>query len=150
MTQLEWLTLVHVLAAIVWVGGAALLVIMGPRFGMSEHREDRLVFARITGRVGPIFTIAALVLLVAGIWMVADTPGWEFDQLWVTLGFTGVAAGAVLGMGFYGPQNRKLLAALESGSAEADALSRRIGLVSSLELVLLVVVVWAMVAKPGL
>jgi uncharacterized membrane protein len=150
MSKLEWLKLIHVLAAILWVGGAMLVNIYGARFGMSDNREERLTFAKQGQMAGLIFSICGVIVLLFGIWMVADVPAWEFSHAWVSIGFLGVAVGAVLGMAFYGPQARKLIAALESGDNAADAIGRRIAMVATAETVLLIVVIWAMVAKPGL
>lgn len=150
MSKFEWLKLVHVVAAIVWVGGGALLSLYGIRIAKSAGREERIAYVKQSQFAGIVFPIAALVLLGAGIWMVVDNPVWEFSQAWVTLGFTGVAVGAILGPVFYGPQGRRVLAELEAGDPAAEARGRRIGMVGIAETVLLLIVVWSMIAKPGL
>ena len=150
MTGYEWLKLFHILAVIVWVGGVLLVTMLGLKTATSASREERIVFTRQSQFAGMVFTISGLVTLAFGTWMVIDQEAWGFDQMWVSLGFLGVLVGAALGMGFYGPQGRKLLTELEADDPAADARAKRLGMVGLLESILLVVVVWAMVAKPGL
>jgi len=148
----DTLKLLHVLAATIWVGGAALLVFRGFRLSMNRDAgtQERLVFARDSLASGTVFAITGILTLVFGMWMVVDADGAiGWGDTWITFGFTGVALGAVLGQVFYGPQGRKLVAALESGDPAADAISRRLGMVSMLEILVLFVVIWAMVFKPG-
>ncbi len=150
MSKFESLKLAHTLAAIVWVGGAVLLTLYGAKMAGGASREERIGFTNQSLFAGTVFSIASLIVLGFGVWMVVDNPVWEFDQLWISLGFLGIAVGAVLGMGFYGPQGRKVIAELEAGDPAGEARSRRIGMVAMAETVLLLVVVWSMIAKPGL
>jgi uncharacterized membrane protein len=150
VSKFEWLKLVHTLAGIVWVGGAFLLSAYGIKMARGANREEQIAFARQSQFAGTLYGISALLLLGFGIWMVADNPAWDFDQLWVHLGFAGIVVGFVLGPFFYGPQSNKLIEELEAGDPAAVARSRRLGMVGSLETLLLIVVVWAMIAKPGL
>jgi uncharacterized membrane protein len=146
----DWLKFLHVAAATVWVGGTVLVVFYGMRLGSnrSATTERRIAFAKDNQAAGVVFTAAALLALAFGMWMVADAGiGW--GETWITFGFTGIAVGAALGMGFYGPQNRKLIAELEAGDPAARVRAQRIGMVSLAETVVLLVVVWAMVFKPG-
>jgi uncharacterized membrane protein len=144
-----WLNFIHVLAAISWVGGSILLQINGARLAGAD-RDRRLYFAQSAEAAGRFFAVAGITTLIAGVWLVARVDFWEFSQAWISIGFLGVAVGVVLGMGFYGPQTRKLIAAIGDGSAEAGPLGKRIAMVSGAETLLLAVVVWAMVFKPGL
>jgi uncharacterized membrane protein len=145
----SWLKVVHVLAAIVWVGGSVLALVLG-RKAASGPVEERKVFAENSLLAGRLFSVAGLTVLAAGTWMVARSPLYDWDQAWISFGFSGVAVGVVLGIAFYGPQGRALVAELEAGDPAADARGTRIGRAASFELLVLVVVVWAMVVKPGL
>jgi uncharacterized membrane protein len=149
-TTYEWLHTIHALAAVVWVGGAAMTSLYGIKMARAASRQERIAFTKQSQFGGIVFPIAALVVLGLGIWMVVDEPAWEFSQAWVSLGFLGVAVGAVLGSAFYGPQSRKLIAELEAGDPAADRRGRLLGTVGLAETVLLFVVVWAMITKPGL
>lgn len=149
-TLYESLHTIHALAAVVWVGGVAMTSLYGMKMARAASRQERIAFTKQSQFGGIVFPIAALIVLGLGTWMVIDEPAWEFSQAWVSLGFLGVAVGAVLGPAFYGPQGRKLLAELEADDPAAAARGRRIGMVSLAETVLLFVVVWAMIVKPGL
>ena len=144
-----WLKFIHVLAAVAWVGGSILIQIYAAR-QMRAGTEDRLRFAQDTLVAGTAFAVAGIVTLAAGVWLVLRVDAWGFDQAWISIGFLGVLVGAVLGPAFYGPQTRTLIAELGSDPAAAEPRRRRIAMVSGIETIILVVVVWAMVFKPGL
>ncbi len=144
-----WLKFIHVLFAILWVGGGLLVGILGMR--MQKANPERVIhFTEHTQVGGRVFSISGAVILIAGVWLVARVDFWEFSQAWISIGFLGVAVGFVLGIAFYAPQARLLITAIKENDPAAGAIAKRIGMVSTLELVLLVVVVWAMVFKPGL
>jgi uncharacterized membrane protein len=145
-----WLKLIHVLAAIVWVGGNVLTVIHGARAGASSDPADRIRFAKDALVSGRVFAASGILTLIAGVWMVLREEFWGFDQAWISIGFIGILLGAILGPAFYAPQAKALIAESEAGDPAAEARGRRIGQVSTLEVLVLLVVVWAMVFKPGL
>lgn len=143
------LKLIHILAAVVWVGGGAFITMYGFRLAAAGAAE-RTAYARSMLFAGRVFMIASILALAAGVWLVLAEELWGFDQAWISIGFLGIIVGAVLGPAFYGPQSEGIIADLEQGdTAAADARSSRIRLISSIEMVILLVVVWAMVYKPG-
>jgi uncharacterized membrane protein len=145
----NWLKLIHLLAVTLWVGGAMLV----NYYGMAMRRADaprRLHYAEQNDRSGRLFSAAAIVALITGVWIVLRVEGIEFSQAWISIGFLGIAIGAVLGMGFFGPQGRALIAELKEGSPAAADRAKRISLFAQIDLLVLLIVVWAMVFKPGL
>ena len=143
------LKLIHIVAAIVWVGGGSFLTLYGLRLAGAEA-VDRTAYARSMLFAGRVFMVASIVALAAGVWLVLAEDLWGFDQAWISIGFLGIIVGAVLGPAFYGPQSEGIISDIEKAdTAAADARSSRIRLVSSVEMVILLVVVWAMVYKPG-
>lgn len=145
----EFLQLVHVLFAAFWVGGAVLLVVYGMAI-MKADAATKIAFSKMTLVAGRLFAVFAAVALAAGTWMVLREDYLGFDQAWISIGFLGIIVGAVLGPAFYAPQAKALIGELGSGNAAAAAREKRIGIVSLLEVLMLVAVVWAMVYKPGL
>jgi uncharacterized membrane protein len=144
------LKLIHIVFAILWVGGAVLLSIYGFRL-MKAGAADKIAFSRMATTAGNLFGAFAGVALVAGTWLVIREDAlFGFDQAWIGIGFLGIIVGTVLGPAFYAPQTRALIGELEAGNPAAAAREKRIGMVSMLEAILLLVVVWAMVYKPGL
>ncbi len=153
MTLVETLKFVHVAAAIVWVGGAFMIGVMFERAQRSQDEGTVLGLTRIGEFAGKaVFNPAGILVLVAGIWLVIESDGIDFSEAWISLGFLGVALGAGLGMAFYPKILGRVRAGIEDDgllSNETLAALRRLRLVSSLEWVFLLVVVWAMVFKPG-
>lgn len=143
------LKLIHIVAAIVWVGGGSFLTLYGLRLAGAEAAE-RTAYARSMLFAGRVFMVTSIVALAAGVWLVLAEDLWGFDQAWISIGFLGIIVGAVLGPAFYGPQSEGIISDIEKAdTAAADARSSRIRLVSSVEMVILLAVVWAMVYKPG-
>ncbi|MBU1866776.1 MAG: hypothetical protein KKE89_10205 [Actinobacteria bacterium] len=144
------LKLIHIVFAAAWVGGAVLLSIYGFRLTKAGP-ADKIAFSKMALAAGRLFAGFAAVTLAAGTWLVIREDAlFGFDQAWVGIGFLGIIVGAVLGPAFYAPQARALIGELEAGNPASSAREKRIGMVSMLETILLLVVVWAMVYKPGL
>ncbi|HSM01510.1 MAG TPA: DUF2269 family protein [Acidimicrobiia bacterium] len=150
MTLSETYKLIHVLAAIVWVGGGTLMLVFTWR-SLAADREHRLGFARdaevLSNRV---FAPASIVALLFGILMVLEIDAFEFSQAWILIGIIGLAASVVLGMAFFGPQTKRLVSEIEQNDPTAEGRLGLIAKMSILDMTILYVVVWAMVARPGL
>lgn len=147
----DWLLLGHILAAMVWVGGTVVLSAFATRMLRGEAGE----IARFVGGlriIGPIVLAPAPILLIGlGIWLVADSPAWDFDQTWVQVGFGLFLLAFLYGAAF---QSRAGISA-ERAAKAGDAETARRQLVrwmwgTRVILLLLVVATWDMVLKPGL
>lgn len=145
------LVFVHIVAAMVWVGGGFLAAAFAGRMKTADPAH-RLEYARfMQGASLRVFMPAAVVVLGAGVWLVLDVDVYEFEQMWITIGFGIVAIGAAMGPLFFKPTIAKGITAMEAGDAAgAAAVMQRLGIGSRLLLILQFVAVWAMVAKPGL
>jgi uncharacterized membrane protein len=151
-TLYDWLLFLHVLAAIVWVGGGVMLAVVAARI---LRAPDRGVVGRFTGSLrvlGPLVLAPATVAVLGlGIGLVLDTDAWDFGQLWVQLGLGLFGAAFLVGAVW---QSRSALAATRAAARDDDAEARRqlrrwltgYGLI----IALLVVAVWDMTTKPGL
>ena len=92
----EFLLTVHVLCAVIWVGGAVMMHIFG-RLATKEGPERQLVFTGQATRLGNmLFAPLSVILLVAGVFLV-DEVGYSYGDLWVTIGFLGFLTSFVLG-----------------------------------------------------
>ena len=150
MNLSETYKLIHVVAAIVWVGGGTLATIFTWR-ALGAEREHRLGYARdIEVLSNRVFAPASIVALIFGILMVLDIDAFEFSQAWILIGIVGLAASVVLGMGFFGPQTKRLVEEIGSNDPKAEGRLAIIAKMSVLDMTILYVVVWAMVVKPGL
>ncbi len=143
------LKLIHILFATVWVGGNVLLLVLGVR-ALKTDAATRIHFAEEALPATRAFAVAALVALASGVWLVIREDAWGFDQAWISIGFTGMLLGFILGPAFYAPQTRAFIAEEETGDSAAGSRNRRIGRVAAVETIVLLVVVWAMIYKPGL
>jgi uncharacterized membrane protein len=148
----DWLLFLHVVAAMIWVGGAVLL---GALVTRVLHDREPSAVARFVDNlrvVGPA-VLAPATLAVAGLgtWLVLNSGAWSFGQLWVRLAVALFAAAFLIGAVH---QSRAAIAAeraSERGDLE-DALRQlaRWSWGYRLIVVLLAVVTWDMVFKPGL
>ncbi len=151
-TLYDWLLFLHVLAAMVWVGGGVMLAVLAARV---VRDPDPGAVGRFTGSLrvlGPLVLAPATVAVLGlGMWLVVDSEAWDFGQLWVQLGPGLFVAAFLVGAVW---QSRSALAATRAAGREDDAEARRqlrrwlAGY--WLIVALLVVAVWDMTTKPGL
>ncbi len=151
-TTYTWLKSIHVLAAVIWVGGACTLQVLAILANRSTEPGELAAFARNASWVGErVFVPASLVLVVFGAWTVHE-GGWSYSQTWLWLGLLVFAASFLVGAGFLGPEGKRIARAIEQGgpgSPEARMRINRIFLVSRIELLFLLLIVLDMVIKPG-
>jgi len=143
------LKLIHIVFATAWVGGNVLLLVLGAR-ALKTDAATRIHFAKEALVASRAFVISAGVALASGVWLVIREDAWQFDQAWISIGFTGLLLGFILGPVFYGPQTRAFIAEEEASDPAAGPRNRRIGMVAAVETIVLLVVLWAMIYKPGL
>jgi len=151
-TLYDWLHYLHVLAAMIWVGGGVMLAVIAARvLRDSDPSAVGRFFATLRATAPFVLTPAALAVLGLGIGLVVDADSWDFGQLWVQLGVALFAAAFVIGAAW---QSRTALAARHAAERGDDSEARRqlrrwlagYGLI----VLLLVVATWDMMAKPGL
>jgi uncharacterized membrane protein len=152
MTTLDdWLIAIHILCAVIWVGGAFLTQLYGLRAVSPQGEISLGPFSREAEFIGQrTFLPASLILLGTGIWLVAR----EIFQLefWNIYGLVVIAFSIVTGAGFLGPESGrigKLVAAKGDDDPEVTRRIQRLLMVSRVELALLVSVVLVMALKPG-
>lgn len=149
----EFLLTVHVLAAVIWVGGGIAMHILGRRVLKRNDSEEIFKFSNEVNTVAlRLYAPTSLVLLIAGILLVNEA-GYEFSQLWITLGFLGWGFSFLVGIGYYGPQDKKLQALVAADGPNAPGVAQNVRqalMVNSVEILILVLVVVVMTTKPGL
>jgi len=142
---------IHVLAAIVWVGGAFTLQLLAIRVSRSDDPGDLPRFGAWAEAVGSrAFLPASLILFVAGLIMVVQR--WAFSDLWVSISMLLWILSALTGALYLGPRSKKvgeLFAAEGPTSVAARAGMARLFVVSRLELVSFAIIVFLMVVKPA-
>jgi uncharacterized membrane protein len=147
----ELLKYIHVVCAIIWVGGAVYIQVLA--FRVQRSGDPSLL-----GRLGPeiefigtrVFVPASVILFVAGVALTAQR--WSFQQAWISIAMVLWFVSLLVGALFLGPQSKKLGALVATDGPAAPsvaAVSARLFLVSRLELVSFAVIVALMVFKPG-
>jgi uncharacterized membrane protein len=149
----EFLLTIHVLAAVVWVGGGIAMHILGRRVLKRGDSQEIYKFSEEVNLIGlRLYAPTSLILLVAGILLVNEV-GYEFSQLWITLAFIGWAFSFIVGVGYYGPQDKKLQALVAADGPTAPGVVanvRQALFVNQIEILILVLIVVDMTVKPGL
>lgn len=151
-TLYESLVFIHILAAVVWVGGAAVMQALAVRAGRSpEPGQAARMFGDLEWVGTRIFMPSTLVLVLAGAWAVVEGP-WEFSEAWISAGFAVWILSFIAGAGFMAPESGRIKALVRERGPLADEVGarvRRVLVVSRIELVLLVAIIFVMVTKPG-
>ena len=146
----DWLVAIHILSAVIWVGGSFMTQLFAIRT-QSHGPQAMAVFSKDTEFLGQrTFLPASLILLGTGIWLISRDV-FTLDD-WVVYGLIVIGISIVTGAGFLGPESGRLGKLIEERGGEDPEVQRRISrifLVSRIELVLLVSVVLVMALKPG-
>jgi uncharacterized membrane protein len=151
VTTYEWVKAFHVLAAVVWVGGAAMVQVLALFALRSKLPGRKAEFAREAEWVGmKIFLPSTLLLVALGFYLVHDGH-WGY-HLWVILALVGFGLSFVTGLFFLGPESGRIAKAIEAEGPDSEAVAlriKRILVVSRIEVAILVLLVFDMVIKPG-
>ena len=147
----DWLVLLHILAAMIWLGGIVMLAVYGTLLVRSGEHDPILRFVRSLRVTGPLVLAPATIGVVAlGLWLVLDGNAWSFGQtwIWLALGLFGIAF--LVGAAF---QSRAAIGAHRAAEAgrhdEAVVHLRRWLWGMRLILLILLVIAWDMVFKPA-
>jgi uncharacterized membrane protein len=152
VTTYTVLKTVHILAAVVWLGGSIMLLVLGERARRAREDPSRLTATiREISIVAPrTFIPASLVLVITGFWQVYNF-GWPY-QTWVVLGIIGWGVTFLTGNLFLGPSSKKATEALESaGPTDPGTLSAvdRLLMAVRVDELILVLIIVDMVIKPA-
>jgi uncharacterized membrane protein len=151
---LTWYTFfksIHVITAVIWVGGAAMIQAYAFRILRTGDGKRQADFAKDTEVVGMrVFIPASLILVIAAIAMMVNLD-WSWSQNWIILGLIAFVLSFALGAGFIGPEGGRIAELIEKqgpDSAAVQARIRRILTISRCELIVLLTVIVNMVVKP--
>ncbi len=152
MSWFEFWLFLHILAAMVWIGGAVAIQVFGILTKRAGDPAKSAFFAQnVSFAVNRVFFPAALVVLGAGIGLIEE-GGWDWDTAFIRWGLILWVAVASVAFGFLGRAIGKVGAQLaaEGPSPEIALRMRNLVWLSRGLLVALVVVVFLMTTKPGI
>jgi uncharacterized membrane protein len=151
MTWYELWLFLHILAAMVWIGGAAAIQVFGILTKRAADPAKTAFFAQnVSFTVNRVLLPAALVVLAAGVGLV-ENGNWDWSEPFVVSGLLLWAAVALVAFGFLGRAIGSSGARLAvEGPSPALALRlRNLVWLSRVLLLTLVVIAFLMVVKPG-
>ena len=143
--------MLHVGAGVVWVGGGLFITTCAVLAELANDDDQLLQIGHWAETVaGRVFPIMSFVVLGFGIGMTSNASI-GYDQFWLVFGLIAWALSAATGILFLGPEAKRLnKAAAEHGpkSPEVQTRLRRILLVVRVDVALMFLIVFDMVAKP--
>ena len=149
MSWFQVLLFVHVAAAVAWVGGALMLLVLGFRYSQSEDRSRMAAFGHDIEWVAMrVFTPASLIAFATGVWMVVDSDFYGFGDDWIVMGLLLYATTFLAGLLFLGPESKRIGVLAEQGSPEAPRRILRLIFLARLDVVLLFLIIYVMTVKP--
>ena len=141
----------HIVASVVWVGGAAALGILALVAERTKDDAGMIAIGKQAEWLGlRIFTPSSFIVLGFGIALVVD-GNWPWGDFWVLAGLIGWGLSAAIGILFLSPEAKRLnVLAAQHGldHPETKARLKRILAIARLDLAILVLIVIDMAAKP--
>ncbi|HEY0415469.1 MAG TPA: DUF2269 family protein [Gaiellaceae bacterium] len=142
---------VHVLFAVIWVGGGVTMMIHAIRAQNARDPEGIVTVAKQAAFIGEkVFAPIGLVTFLMGIAMMINTS-WGWGHFWVVVGLLGYAATFIVGLVVLSPLAKQIdeSAATNGPTHPATmALIERIMLIARIDVAVLMLVVIDMVTKP--
>lgn len=152
MSLAEILKFLHVMSVIVWVGGGVMLQVLLARARATGPEASAMLNRSAEWTSQRIFMPSSFAALIFGVWLVIE-GGYDFADLWITLGFVGFAISAVNGMAVLGPTAKKMKELVDQRGPNDPVvahMARRLDLFGRIDLIVLIAVVFVMITKPGL
>jgi len=150
---MDWYSIVkflHVGSAVIWVGGAFIMVILGARADRARNDNEIVaIVLQVAWAAERIYVPASIATLVFG--LILATIGSLWSNLWVILGLVGVATTVGLGIIVLTPLAKKVESGFKAGGATPGVVAtcRELLTLAKFDLVLLFTVIADMVLKPG-
>ena len=143
--------MLHVGAAVVWVGGGLFITIIVVLAELANDDDQLLQVGHWAEVVaGHLFPIMSFVVLGFGFGMTSNA-NIPFDQFWLIFGLVAWALSAATGIFFLTPETKRLTKAMTARGPkdpEVQSRLRRILLVLRFDVALMFLIVFDMVVKP--
>jgi uncharacterized membrane protein len=142
---------IHVLAAIIWLGGGAMITLLAWRAQRARDTAQLLQIGKQAEWLSTrVFVPASLVVLAMGV-ILMSKGDWGYDRFWTLFGVIGWAVSFVVGAAFLGPQTGKLAKLMETRGPDDPAVAARLDVIINVaraDVVLVLLIAADMVAKP--
>jgi uncharacterized membrane protein len=150
MSLEDFLLVLHIAGAGTWLGANLIQAVVPPlatKLGPEAEAGWYRVAAQLSRR---LYMPASIVILTTGVWMVLIDDAYGFGNAFVNIGLAMIVIGAVLGIMVFDPGSNNAAEAIVSGDATAmRAAKRRIAAFGSLDTVLILFTMTAMVLRVG-
>jgi len=149
---MDWYSIVkflHVVSAVVWVGGGFMLMLLAVLADRAGDVDASVKMMRATGELGgKLMMPASMLTLAFGLVMCWFWVG--FSDLWIIIGLAGFAATAMIGTFVFKPTADRLGAMIAKDGVTPAVLAegRRIMKIARFDYAVMLVVVADMVLKP--
>jgi uncharacterized membrane protein len=154
-TSYDYSLALHIVAAVVGFGTTFAESITFP-VAMKMDKRHLPYVHRLQRTINKYFAVPGLVVVVAtGFYQVSDRD-WDLGKPWLSISLGLVALIAVLNIAYFIPEDRKLEAMITRDLAEGEPSveymkrSRNTGIAGAATGLMLVVIIFLMVTKPGL
>jgi hypothetical protein len=145
------LLFIHVLGAIVWVGGTVLAWATGRHLRAAAPENLAGYLRQMNFAAGRVFAPASLVLATAGV--VMTVMRWSFTDLWILLGIVGLLYVGYSGARRLDPASNEIAALIEERGHDDPAVQVGVDKLLSMiriDVLVMVAVVALMTLKPAI
>ncbi len=144
---------IHVLAAILWLGGGAAIAVLAWQAQRTKDNAQLLQIGKQAEWLSMrLFVPSALVVVAMGV-VLMHKGDWGYGHFWTLFGLIAWGVSFVVGAAFLGPESGRLAKLIETkGPEDPEVLARlnRIISVARTDVVLIILIAIDMVAKPFL
>jgi uncharacterized membrane protein len=142
---------IHVIAAVIWVGGDVTLTTLGIVF---ERRQEGEVLAAL-GRMGTwigtrVYTPILFIVIAFGLALMHEAD-LDYGQFWVIFGLIGWVVAGGIGIGFVGPELGRIDQAARAHGPQSEEVMRRVKrlfMIFRFDTALLILIILDMSSKP--
>ncbi|MDQ3719960.1 MAG: DUF2269 domain-containing protein [Actinomycetota bacterium] len=97
-----------------------------PVLNRGDNREIHAFSMEVNKVAMRLYAPISLILLIAGIFLV-DKAGYDFSQAWIVIALAGWLFSFIVGVGYYGPQDKKLQELVKERAPTIQAWLRTLG-----------------------
>ena len=150
---MDWYSIVkflHVVTAILWVGGGFVLFLLGVLAERAGNIEEKLQAMRASGQLGGrFFAPMSMLTLIFGLIMCSFWVG--FSDLWIIIGLVGYATTFSIGMFIFKPTGERMgaMIAKDGITPAVLAIGQRMMSAARFDYAVMLVVIADMVFKPS-